>query len=182
MMGSMIPTRFTVHPTPVGDALLLHSPEGLVALDLLHQPRGMALGPALDRWMRRLQAGPEPDDAASDAAARVAAQLDEYFDGERTAFDVTLDWQLVRGFTRAALQAIVTIPYGETASYSEVAVLAGSPNAHRAVGTACATTPFSLVVPVHRVVRADGSIGEYGGRPEVKRYLLDLEAEATTDV
>ena len=54
-------------------------------------------------------------------------------------------------------------------------ITAGSPRAARAVGTACATTPFSIVVPVHRVVRADGSIGEYGGRPEVKRFLIELE-------
>ncbi|CAH0166371.1 methylated-DNA--[protein]-cysteine S-methyltransferase [Microbacterium sp. Bi128] len=53
--------------------------------------------------------------------------------------------------------------------------MAGSPGAARAVGTACARTPFSIVVPVHRVVRADGSIGEYGGHPEVKHFLLDLE-------
>ncbi|MDQ1131188.1 methylated-DNA--[protein]-cysteine S-methyltransferase [Microbacterium sp. SORGH_AS_0888] len=86
------------------------------------------------------------------------------------------------GFTRAALQAVRTIPYGQTASYAEVAALAGSPGAHRAVGSACAKTPFSIVVPAHRVVRADGSIGEYGGHPEVKRYLLDLEAGAQPGV
>ena len=56
-----------------------------------------------------------------------------------------------------------------------MAILAGHPRAARAVGTACATTPLSIVVPVHRVVRADGSLGEYGGRPELKRRLLDLE-------
>ncbi len=67
------------------------------------------------------------------------------------------------------------IPYGETAGYGDVAVLAGSPRAARAVGTACATTPFSIVVPVHRVVRADGSLGEYGGHPEVKEYLVEFE-------
>jgi methylated-DNA-[protein]-cysteine S-methyltransferase len=171
----MIPTRFTLHPTPVGDALLLHSDEGLLALDLLHEP----LGAAMDRWMRRLAVAPEPDDHAG---AVVAMQLDEYFAGERREFDVALDWQLVRGFTRAALEAVISIPYGETASYGEVAVLAGSPGAHRAVGTACGATPFSIIVPAHRVVRADGSIGEYGGHPEVKRYLLDLEAEATAGV
>ena len=73
--------------------------------------------------------------------------------------------------------ALTEIPYGETAGYGEVAITAGSPGAARAVGTACATTPFSIIVPVHRVVRSDGSLGEYGGHPEVKRYLLDLERE-----
>lgn len=169
-MGTMIRTRFAVHPTPVGDALLLHSVEGLLALDLLHEP----LGAALERWARRLQAASEPDDEGFEPVTR---WLDGYFAGERTPFAGTLDWQLVHGFTRAALQAVADIPYGETASYGEVALHAGSPRASRAVGTACATTPFSLVVPVHRVVRADGSMGEYGGHPEVKRFLLDLEAE-----
>jgi methylated-DNA-[protein]-cysteine S-methyltransferase len=70
---------------------------------------------------------------------------------------------------------VCEIPYGEVASYAEVAIAAGSPGANRAVGTACARTPISIVVPAHRVVRSDGSIGEYGGHPERKRYLLDLE-------
>ena len=64
------------------------------------------------------------------------------------------------------------------AGYGEVAISAGRPRAARAVGTACARTPFSIVVPVHRVVRADGSLGEYGGRPDVKQYLIDLERAA----
>jgi methylated-DNA-[protein]-cysteine S-methyltransferase len=120
-----------------------------------------------------------PDHADDDAVAGVAAQqLDEYFAGERQQFDLPLDWRLVRGFTRAALEAVRGIPYGETAGYGEVAATAGSPRAARAVGTACATTPFSIVVPVHRVVRADGSIGEYGGHPEDKAFLLDLERAA----
>ena len=105
-------------------------------------------------------------------------QLDEYFEGSRRGFDVELDWRLVRGFTREALQSVREIPYGEVASYGEVAAMAGRDRAARAVGTACATTPWSIVVPVHRVVRSDGSIGEYGGHPEVKRFLLDLEAAA----
>jgi methylated-DNA-[protein]-cysteine S-methyltransferase len=117
----------------------------------------------------------EDDVLANDAAL----QLDEYFAGERRDFDIALDWRLVRGFTRAALEAVREIPYGETAGYGEVAVSAGSPGAARAVGTACATTPFSIVVPVHRVVRADGSIGEYGGHPEVKAFLLELERAAS---
>ncbi|MEJ1923140.1 MGMT family protein [Microbacterium sp. KHB019] len=85
------------------------------------------------------------------------------------------DWRLVDGFHRTALQTIAAIPWGETMSYGEVAVVAGSPGAARAVGTACRITPFSIIVPVHRVVRSDGSPGQYGAYPEHKRYLLDLE-------
>lgn len=170
----MTRTRFAIEPTPVGDVLLLHSDAGLLALDVLHDP----LGAVLEGWSRRLGAMPEPDERASAAAG----QLSEYFEGLRRTFEVTLDWALVHGFTRAALEAVCTIPYGQTASYGEVAALAGSPRAHRAVGSACAQTPFSIIVPAHRVVRADGAIGEYGGHPEVKRFLLDLEAGARAGV
>ena len=106
-----------------------------------------------------------------------AWQLGEYFAGTRTSFDLPLDLQGTP-FQREAWLALAEIPYGETAGYGEVAIIAGSPRAARAVGTACATTPFSIVVPVHRVVRADGSLGEYGGRPEMKQYLIDLERAA----
>lgn len=165
----MTTTRFRIHPSPVGDLLLLTGDAGLIGLDVLDMPLGAALGD----WAERLGHTPVPRDDDDDA---LLAQLDEYFDGERVAFDVAVDLSLVAGFTRAALEAVREVPYGETASYGEVAVLAGNPRAHRAVGTACGRTPISIVVPVHRVVRADGSIGEYGGRPEIKRALLELEA------
>lgn len=167
----MTSTTFRIHPTPVGDVLLLASPAGLIGLDVLDAP----LGIALEGWTRLLGAVPEPGDDAG-AAENAAEQLEEYFDGSRTAFTVPIDWSPVRGFTRAALQAVGQIPYAQTGSYGDVAHLAGSPRAHRAVGSACAHAPISIIVPVHRVVRSDGSIGEYGGRPDLKRALLDHEA------
>lgn len=175
-MTSQDPPRYRVHPSPIGDILIVTTADGIVSL----HPFGGRLHPELERAAKQLQALPLPDDPAADpdgsaVADAAAAQLDEYFDGERREFDLPLDWRLVRGFTRAALEAVRDIPYGETAGYGEVAITAGSPRAARAVGTACATTPFSIVVPVHRVVRSDGSLGEYGGRPDVKRYLIDLE-------
>ncbi|WP_019180300.1 methylated-DNA--[protein]-cysteine S-methyltransferase [Microbacterium yannicii] len=196
-MTSTHPPRFRVHPSPIGDILIVATEDGIVTLHPFEGP----LHNELERVALRLRALPLPDDAASAAEAGAAtdadaepaahagqdehallglavAQLDEYFDGSRRAFDLTLDWRLVRGFTRAAIEAVCEIPYGETAAYGEVAIAAGAPRAARAVGTACATTPFSVVVPVHRVVRADGSLGEYGGRPDVKRYLIDLEQAA----
>jgi methylated-DNA-[protein]-cysteine S-methyltransferase len=175
--------RFRVHPSPVGDILIVTTTDGIVTLHPFDGP----LHAEIERVALRLRALPVPDEtvptppgsaSAADVAAlfdAAIAQLDEYFDGDRREFDLTLDWRLVRGFTRAALEAVCDIPYGETASYGEVAISAGVPRAARAVGTACATTPFSVVVPVHRVVRADGSLGEYGGRPEMKRFLIDLE-------
>jgi methylated-DNA-[protein]-cysteine S-methyltransferase len=164
----MIPPTYRIHPTPVGEMLLVSTDEGLVHAHLLEAPLAHALAPVA----LALRAAPIPDD--HDGAA-VAEWLDAYFEGDAAPCPGPFDWQLVRGFTRLALEAVREIPYGETASYGEVAAVAGSPRAHRAVGTACATTPFSIVVPVHRVVRADGSLGEYGGHPEIKRSLIDLE-------
>lgn len=192
-MADTIP-RYLVHPSPVGDVFIVATLDGIVTLHPFEGPldaqlerialqlRVLPVAGGVDASLRGERDSPAPADSAPDAIDDVlddaAAQLDEYFDGVRRDFDLPLDWRLVRGFTRAALEAVRDIPYGETAGYGEVAIAAGSPRAARAVGTACATTPFSIVVPVHRVVRADGSLGEYGGRPDMKRYLIDLELAA----
>jgi methylated-DNA-[protein]-cysteine S-methyltransferase len=170
-----VASRFHLHPSPIGDILIVTTSDGVVTLHPVHAD----LDAELQRLARAL--GSLPEKERTDAAATAAAQLDEYFAGERRDFDILLDWRLVRGFTRQALDAVRDIPYGETAGYGEVAILAGSARAARAVGTACATTPFSIVVPVHRVVRADGSLGEYGGHPEVKQFLIDLEQGVKRD-
>lgn len=154
--------------TPVGTALIGVTDAGLLVLEVTDAPPEHVLEPA----MRRLGVAPRQDQGAVES---VAWQLQEYFDGDRRDFDIAIDWSLTRGFTTAALQAVREIPYGEKWSYGEVAVAAGAPRAHRAVGTACARTPISIVVPAHRVVRADGTLGEYGGRPELKRHLIGLE-------
>jgi methylated-DNA-[protein]-cysteine S-methyltransferase len=166
-------TRYTtaLHPTPVGDVLLTLADERLALLRVVRDDASAAREEAARLFGAAVEDDPAP-------AAGIAAQLDEYFAGRRREFDVTLEWGRTAGFTRAALEAIRDIPYGETASYGEVAMMADHPRAARAVGTACAHTPFSIVVPVHRVVRSDGSIGEYGGHPEVKRFLLALEQDA----
>jgi len=99
-----------------------------------------------------------------------------YFGGSRDGFtDVELDLDWCTPFQRAAVEAMRSIPYGETATYGEVAALAGHPNAQRAVGSVCAANRFSLFVPCHRIVGADG-LGSYGSLgPEYKRRLLGLE-------
>lgn len=167
-----VSSTYLLHPTPLGDILIVSTPDAVISCHPVYADPGDDLA-ALTLALRA-----EPSPGTTDAALQLAAQLDEYFAGKRTAFDVQLDWRLVRGFTRDALEAVTLIPFGETAGYGEVALMAGRARAARAVGTACATTPFSIVVPVHRVIRADGSIGEYGGHPETKRFLLDLESNA----
>jgi methylated-DNA-[protein]-cysteine S-methyltransferase len=103
-------------------------------------------------------------------------ELEEYFEGKRNHFDVPVDWALTSpGFRSRALHAVARIPYGRVKTYAEIARSAGNAKAFRAAGTACGHNPIPLIVPCHRVVQSGGGIGNYGGGPEMKRALLDLE-------
>ncbi|HET6380477.1 MAG TPA: methylated-DNA--[protein]-cysteine S-methyltransferase [candidate division Zixibacteria bacterium] len=117
--------------------------------------------------------GAEPDDAA---CASVLRELAFYFHGRLRRFSVELDLTDASAFDAAVWRACREIPYGETASYGELGLMAGYPRAGRAVGGAMARCPVAPVVPCHRVIRADGSLGGYGPEPWVKRWLLDFEA------
>ena len=108
----------------------------------------------------------------------VARQLDEYFAGHRRRFEVDIDLQLVHGFRRDVIAHLADIDYGSTASYAAVARAVGSPAAVRAVGSACSHNPVPVVLPCHRVVRSDGSLGQYLGGAETKAALLAMEAAA----
>jgi methylated-DNA-[protein]-cysteine S-methyltransferase len=110
-----------------------------------------------------------------DAAAR---ELEEYFGGQRQVFDLPLDRSLSTGFRQLVQMHLPEIGYGQTRTYGQVAALVGNPKAVRAVGTACATNPLPVVVPCHRVLRADGTPGGYVGGPAAKLTLLNLEAAA----
>lgn len=166
--------RYDFAPTPFGDALAVFSDEGIVRFDL-SESEDPSVPWLLESVSRQLHAVPEPDPGAAD---ELSALLDQYFEGTPIRFDdsIRLDWRLVDGFHRRALETIRTIEWGQTMSYGEVAVVAGHPGAARAVGSACRITPFSIIVPVHRVVKSDGSPGHYGAHPERKRFLLDLES------
>jgi|SRR5215216_6204293 methylated-DNA-[protein]-cysteine S-methyltransferase len=155
--------------SPLGALLVATTPVGLVRLAFEGEDHATVLAAIADDVSPRvLQADARLDD--------LARQLDEYFAGRRRGFDVPVDLRLARGFRRAVLEHLRDIPYGRTESYASVARAAGSPNAVRAAGSACAMNPVPLVVPCHRVVRSDGSIGHYRGGAEAKRRLLALEA------
>lgn len=109
----------------------------------------------------------------------VVRELEEFLAGRRRDFDLPLDLALTSGFRREVVRRLPSIGYGQTASYATVAALAGSPRAVRAVGTACATNPLPLVVPCHRVVRSDGTAGQYVGGAAAKGWLLALESAAS---
>jgi methylated-DNA-[protein]-cysteine S-methyltransferase len=107
-----------------------------------------------------------------------AKELEEYFAGRRSLFDLPLDLRLSHGFRRTVLSHLSEIGYGRTASYAAVAAAVGNPKAVRAVASACSTNPLPVVVPCHRVVRSDGTIGRYVGGTDAKKTLLTLEAAA----
>ena len=168
--------RYDFVPTPFGDAIAVFSDEGIVRFDL-SEAEDPTVPWLLESIAAQLGETPEPDAGAADELAHLVY---DYFAGAVIDFrdHLVFDWRLAPGFAADALRAVAAIPFGETMSYGEIAVRAGAPRAARAVGTACRVTPFSVIVPVHRVVRADGSLGQYGSHPERKRYLLDLEQES----
>jgi methylated-DNA-[protein]-cysteine S-methyltransferase len=168
--------------------------EGLaeVAYATFDSPLGTGLVAATDRGVVRVALPNErPEDSVARLAERLSPrllelparldrerrELDEYFAGRRHEFGFELDWRLVpTGFYRKVLRAAARkLPFGTTASYGEVAAWAGNPRAYRAAGTALASNPIPLVIPCHRVLRAGGEIGQYGGGPEMKEFLLRLE-------
>ncbi|NOZ02985.1 MAG: methylated-DNA--[protein]-cysteine S-methyltransferase [FCB group bacterium] len=101
-------------------------------------------------------------------------QLIEYFSGKRTVFNLEFHLPLTP-FYKKVLKEVARIPYGKTVSYKEIAERVGNPAAVRAVGGANANNPLPILIPCHRVIAHDGSLGGYGGQPERKAFLLELE-------
>ena len=154
--------------TPIGTLTLAATPVGLVRvgfqreLDTVAEELAVQVSPRVVELPSRLD--------------EVRRELDEYFEGRRHRFDVPVDLRLAAGFRRKVLELLhERVRFGETRSYAELAAIAGSPRAHRAVGSAMATNPVPIVVPCHRVLRTGGALGGYGGGLDVKRYLLALE-------
>lgn len=114
---------------------------------------------------------------AGGEARELESQLDEYLAGERRGFEVRLDLHGAAPFDRRVLGATLTIPYGETLTYGELAAQLGHPGAARAVGNALARCPIAIVIPCHRVVRAADGLSGWGASLVEKRRLLELERE-----
>ena len=155
--------------TPVGSLLLAATTVGLIRVAYDIEGHDAVLAGLADRISPRVLRAP----ARLDNAAR---QIDEYFAKRRTIFEVPVDLRLAEGFRRNVIEHLRDIGYGRRESYAAVAAAIGSPRAVRAVGTACAHNPLPVVIPCHRVVRSDGSTGQYVGGPLAKSTLLDLEA------
>jgi methylated-DNA-[protein]-cysteine S-methyltransferase len=165
----ILDVAYTTIDTPVGELLLAATPRGLVRVAYASEDHEKVLEQLASKISSRILRAPARLDL-------VARELDEYFAGHRRAFDVDLDLSLSHGFRQLVQRHLPEIAYGQTRSYREVAELVGNPKAVRAVGTACATNPLPVVVPCHRVLRADGSLGGYVGGAQAKSTLLHLEA------
>ncbi|KUH99252.1 methylated-DNA--[protein]-cysteine S-methyltransferase [Mycobacterium sp. IS-3022] len=155
--------------SPVGPLLLAATTAGLVRVAFDIEGHDTALNRLAEAVSPRILRAPGRLDP-------VARQLDEYFAKRRTVFDVPIDLRLTAGFRRSVIEHLRDIGYGRRESYATVAAAVGNPRAVRAVGTACAHNPLPVVIPCHRVVRSDGSTGQYVGGPAAKSALLDLEA------
>jgi len=158
----------TTHPTPVGTLTLVASDRGLHAV----------LWPKLSRQQAGISPRPRhnPDHPI---LQKTALQMDEYFAGSRTSFDLPLDLEGTR-FQLAAWRSLADIPFGTTTTYGRQAAALGIPTAARAVGAANGANPVCIVLPCHRVIGANGSLTGFGGGLPVKEWLLDHEAQVLT--
>lgn len=162
MMESM---RYRTVDSPVGKLTLAGTEDRLRHLRMV------------DQTYEPDRAGWEPADTAFAAAVD---QLEEYFAGQRTEFELELELAGTP-FQRRVWSALMTIPYGQTRSYGEIAMQLDAPGASRAVGLANGRNPIAIIVPCHRVIGANGKLTGYGGGLSRKRALLDLEtAKAST--
>ena len=171
-VAPLVDAAFTRMQSPMGDLLVFVTARGLLRIafdteefDAVAAEVADAVGPVV------------VEDAG--LTAQAVRELGEYFAGERRTFDVALDLRLSRGAFRSTVQqALSDIPFGSTMSYAEMADHLGNPKAVRAVGTACAQNPIPLVLPCHRIVRSDGTFGNYRGGHARKQWVLDFEAGA----
>jgi methylated-DNA-[protein]-cysteine S-methyltransferase len=166
VVANAITTQITL-PGPIGPLTLVAEGGQLTGLYMeaqRHRPPGHAFG--------------VPGDISDEPFASAARQLAAYFAGQLTAFDLPLA-PAGTPFQRRVWSALLTIPYGRTWSYAELAREVGS--ASRAVGLANGRNPIALIIPCHRVIGSDGSLTGYGGGLDRKRYLLELEGSTAAD-
>ncbi len=154
--------------SPIGDLLIAVTPKGLARVAFDIEPR--------DEVLEEIAARVSPRILESSVATQAwRRELDEYFERGRTRFDLRVDRRLLGPFAREVLAGAARVPFGRTTTYGELAQRIGHPRAARAVGTALGSNPIPVVLPCHRVLRAGGRLGGYGGGLERKTILLTLE-------
>jgi methylated-DNA-[protein]-cysteine S-methyltransferase len=169
---------YTRVESPLGDLILAATGAGLREIDFgrdlsdaafVMRVRGSGADPL------RLERTPEAEPEAQQNLKRAAAELEEYFHGRRATFDIPLDWGAMPPFRRAVLEATASVPFGHVDTYAGIAKRIGQPKATRAVGNALGHNPIPVIVPCHRVIRSDASLGGYTGGLDIKERLLQLE-------
>jgi methylated-DNA-[protein]-cysteine S-methyltransferase len=161
---------YTLIDSPIGELVAAATPLGLVRLAYEDHWGGV------DEVLASLSAKLSPRILEQPAKLDdVRRELDEYFDNKRTTFDVPIDWALYSDFGRRILQATATIPFGHTASYGDVARMAGNPQASRAAGRALGANAIPIIVPCHRIIGTSGKLTGYTGGMHRKEALLRLE-------
>jgi methylated-DNA-[protein]-cysteine S-methyltransferase len=157
----------TMH-SPIGDLLLVVTPKGLLRVAFEKDDYELVLSNIENIFG-------QPPRRSPSATKKASHELAQYFAGKRTKFTTPLDFSLSRGFRQIVQKSLLRVPYAKTLSYKDLAAISGSDMAYRAVGTACSTNPLPIVVPCHRVINANGTIGRYGGGEHAKEWLLALE-------
>jgi methylated-DNA-[protein]-cysteine S-methyltransferase len=167
--AGLLDLSYRVADSPVGALLVVAGRNGVVRVAFEQEDHDRVLADLSERISPRLLWDPVGTDA-------IVRELDRYFAGRADRPSVPVDLRLASPFRRDVLRWLLTIPAGTTRSYADVAAGVGRPGAVRAVGSACATNPVPILVPCHRVVRSDGSLGGYLGGLPAKSWLLELES------
>jgi methylated-DNA-[protein]-cysteine S-methyltransferase len=164
----LLDVAYALVDSPLGKLLAAQTKRGLVELAYEDDDADRLLAELSARVSPRVLEAPAKLD-------EVRRQLDQYFEGKRTEFDMPIDWSLSRGFTQRILQATAKVPFGQLATYREMASKAGNERAVRAAGNALGSNHIPIIVPCHRIIRTGGALGGYTGGLERKEFLLKLE-------
>ena len=168
--AGLLEVAYRTLESPLGTLLIARTDRGLLRVALPGESHEQVLAELAGKVGPRILFAPR-------ALDRAAGELERYFAGALQSFSLDVDLRLARGFRRLVLERLQAVPYGQTTSYAALADACGSPRAVRAVGSACARNPLPIVVPCHRVLRSDGSLGGYAGGLQAKRLLLALEQQ-----
>jgi methylated-DNA-[protein]-cysteine S-methyltransferase len=166
--GGLETVGYRVIDSPLGPLWIAVGPKGVLAIHYGAEPSDGELA----RIVRTYGPGVLPDPRRADPVAR---ELDQYFAGKRKSFDVDVDLSPLTPFQQRILGATARVPFGDVSTYAKVAAKAGSEKASRAAGQALGSNPIPIVVPCHRILASDGSLGGYAGGLDAKRVLLQLE-------